>query len=182
MKLPFIFLFCGIALAAAAQDPIIYEINNGSVHFKSEAPLEIIQAQSDQLKGLIDFTNQTFAFSIPVTSFMGFNSALQREHFNENYMETDQFPRATFSGRLIESIDPSRDGEYIVRAKGKLSIHGVEHERIIRSAVEVRNNTIRIHSAFSVLLADFNIGIPKVVQQKIAEEIRVEINGNGNLK
>jgi len=173
--------FCAISLVAQ-EAPSVYSISNGKVHFKSNAPLELIEAESDQLKGLIDFDQQTFAFTIAMTSFKGFNSALQREHFNENYMESEHYPRGTFSGKLIDKIDISRDGEYKVRAKGKLSIHGVEQERIIPATINVREGKLTITSQFVVMLADHNIGIPKVVQQKIAESIHVQIEAKGEKK
>jgi polyisoprenoid-binding protein YceI len=164
------------------EGALVYAFNNGKVHFKSEAPLELIQAESDQLKGLIDFDQQTFAFTIAINSFRGFNSALQREHFNENYMESERFPKAAFSGKLIEKIDPSRDGEYRIRAKGKLSVHGVERERIIPATVIVKNQKMYINSGFVVMLEDHNIAIPKVVQHKIAESIFVDIQAIGEKK
>ena len=157
----------------------VFSFENGVAEFKSEAPLELIRASSQQLKGLIDFEKATFAFVIPVGSFKGFNSALQQEHFNENYMESNRFPRATFTGRLIEKIDVDNDGEYRVRAKGILNIHGVEQERIIQGLVIVRKGTIALSAQFDVLLRDHNIPIPKVVQHKIAESIHVEINTKG---
>ena len=59
---------------------------HGKVSFLSEAPLELIKAASDKLKGAIDKTQNTFAFAVDIHSFKGFNSDLQREHFHENYM------------------------------------------------------------------------------------------------
>jgi polyisoprenoid-binding protein YceI len=166
-----------------AQDTArIYVIDEGKINFKSDAPLEIIKASSSDIRGLIDFDKQTFAFSVAIVSFEGFNSALQREHFNENYMESDKFPRATFAGRLIEKIDVNQNGVYTVRAKGKLNIHGVEQERIIQGTVMIQGNAIEINSNFSIPLQDHNIAIPKVVQQKIAETIHVEINAKGKRK
>jgi hypothetical protein len=154
----------------------VYSIEKGVVHFRSDAPLELIEAESAELKGLIDFEKETFAFSIPVNTFKGFNSALQREHFNENYMETDRFPRATFVGKIIENIDVSQPGQYHIRAKGKLSIHGTEQERIIPAVLTIQEGQILINSTFNVILEDHNIRIPKVVQHKIAETIIVNMN------
>jgi hypothetical protein len=182
MRLVFLLLcFMGVANGYTQNSDLIYAVT-GTVDFTSEAPLELIQAASSELKGLVDFENETFAFSIPVNSFQGFNSALQREHFNENYMETDKFPRATFSGKMIEKIDVNTDGEYVVRAKGELTIHGVEQERIIRSIVRVEGGNIFIETTFSILLQDHSIAIPKVVQYKIAEEINVSIKAKGEKK
>lgn len=164
------------------QETSIYAINNGTVHFRSNAPLEMIEAESKELKGLIDFEKETFAFSIAINSFKGFNSALQREHFNENYMETERFPRATFAGKLIEKVDISQPGQYTVRAKGKLTIHGVEQERIIPATLTIQNTQILLHSTFEVVLQDHNIAIPKVVQHKIAETIIIHITAKAEPK
>lgn len=152
-----------------------YKLAEGKVHFKSDAPLELIEATSREVKGLFDPENRSFAFSVPASSFEGFNSALQREHFNENYLESAKFPHITFSGKIIEQVDFAKDGEYTVRAKGKLVVHGIEQERIIKSTVKTSNGKMYITSMFTVLLKDHEIDIPKIVYQKIAEEIEVKI-------
>lgn len=154
----------------------VFRCENGKLSFKSDAPLEVIQAKSNKLRGAIDTAKQTFAWSVDIKTFEGFNSPLQREHFNENYMESKKYPKASFTGKIIENIDFKKNGTYSVRAKGQLTIHGVEQERIIKSQLEVDGNKLRVQSSFSVLLADHNITIPKVVYQKIAEEIAVTVN------
>ncbi len=156
-------------------DAKLYEVNEGSVYFRSYAPLELIEASSTELKGLINTEERTFAFSVPMSSFEGFNSPLQRVHFNENYMESKQYPNATFSGKIIENIDFTKDGLYTVRAKGQLNVHGIKRERIIRSELQVGEGQIEVRADFTVLLAEHDISIPKIVHQKIAEEIAVEI-------
>ena len=149
---------------------------NGKVSFLSEAPLEIIRAKSDKLKGAIDKTQNTFAFAVDIHSFKGFNSDLQREHFHENYMQTEKLPIASFSGKFIEPIDFNTNGTYVIRAKGMFSIHGVQKERIIKGVVVVNNNSVDVDAVFTVKLEDHDIKVPKIVYEKIAEEIRVEIS------
>jgi hypothetical protein len=158
------------------QAGAIYQTVNGIVSFRSEAPLELIRASSDQSIGLIDIDKKIFSFKILMRSFQGFNSPLQREHFNENYMESDKYPEASFKGKIIEDQDLTVSGTYELRAKGTLTIHGVPQERIIKSEVTVSDRKITIKSNFSVLLSDHNIPIPKVVYQKLANEIKVDIN------
>ena len=109
-------------------------------------------------------------------TFQGFNSQLQKEHFHENYAESEKYPEASFKGKIIEEYDLSKDGTYQVRAKGMLTIHGIAQERIIKSDVTVKNNKIHITSKFTVLLSDHNIPIPIVVYKKLANEIKVEAN------
>ena len=72
--------------------------NSGTISFRSDAPLELITADSKEMKGRLDVKRRLFAFSVKMNSFRGFNSPLQREHFNENYVESDKFPKATFAG------------------------------------------------------------------------------------
>lgn len=152
-----------------------YRAEQGDIYFKSDAPLELIEARSASMRAIIDAGQRTFAFTVPISSFKGFNSRLQRVHFNENYMESNLYPAATFSGKIIEQVDFAKPGTYIVRAKGKLNVHGVEQERIIKSELTVSDAAITVRSAFTVLLDEHDITIPKIVYQKIAEEIEVEV-------
>jgi hypothetical protein len=152
-----------------------YRCEQGRIVFRSEAPLEIIQAQSRYLRGVIDTTTRQFAWSVRINTFEGFNSPLQREHFNEDYMESEKYPEATFTGRIIEAVEWNKKGIYEVRAKGKLVIHGWEQERILRANLEVESWRLRVKAQFTVMLADHGITIPRAVFQKIAEEIQVTV-------
>lgn len=90
-------------------------------------------------------------------------------------MESSRYPDAEFSGIILEDIDFQQDGNYEVRAKGKFTIHGTTRERIIRGSLRISQGRLYISSDFSVLLEDHNIRIPKIVNQKIAEEIQIQI-------
>jgi polyisoprenoid-binding protein YceI len=169
-----VFLFC-LSVAATVDAQVKYSTTKGELSFASKAELELIQARSSETQGLIDPVTNQFAFSVAITSFKGFNSDLQRQHFNDNYMESAKYPRATFAGKIIEQVNYDKDSIYIVRAKGELDIHGQKQSRIIRSRVTVRNKTLVIESDFTVPLADHNISIPKIVNQKIASEIEVSL-------
>ncbi|MCB0376383.1 MAG: YceI family protein, partial [Sinomicrobium sp.] len=121
-----------------------YLAENGRMHFKSDAPLELIEATSAELKGVLDTEKGSFAFSVDIPTFQGFNSPLQREHFNENYLESKRYPRATFVGKIIEEVDFFAPGSYEVRAKGVLDVHGVKQERIIKGQLNVTKDGISI--------------------------------------
>jgi len=153
----------------------IFKTSEASVYFQSDAPLELIEAKSQSLQGAINPDYRTFAFSIPIRSFQGFNSPLQREHFNENYMESGQFPQAVFTGKIIEKINFTKDGKYTLRAKGKLTIHGITQERIIKSQLEIKDGELYIKTNFTILLDEHQIRVPRIVYQKIAKEIMVNI-------
>lgn len=154
----------------------LYSCRDGYVYWVSEAPLELIEAESDNLQGIIRADDQTFAFSMAIRSFDGFNSGLQKEHFHENYLETEEFGKATFSGKILEQVNFTTPGTKTVRVKGVLDIHGVEQERIIRATVVTKpDGVLEISADFTVLLVDHEISIPRIVFQKIAEEINVRI-------
>jgi hypothetical protein len=163
-----------------AQDNI-YRTNNGTIHFRSDAPLELITATSKKLEGVIDAKALTFAFNVPIVSFEGFNNGLQRQHFYENYMETNKHPDATFSGKFIEHVNLTVPGTYIVRAKGQLTIHGKTRERIIKTEIISTGVTLRTKASFMVPLVDHQIEVPKIVNQKIAQEIQVTVQGTFQL-
>lgn len=159
-----------------------YSVTNAHMSFTSDAELELIEAASDKVQGLIDPSNNTFAFTVDIKTFEGFNSALQREHFNEKYMESDKFPRAVFSGKIIEPVDLTADGTYDIRAKGALDIHGQKQTRIIKSKVTVSKGVLDLEARFFVPLADHDISIPTIVSQKIATEIKVDFKARMTLQ
>jgi polyisoprenoid-binding protein YceI len=172
-------LFFMVALSAQADAPAyLFTVSTGTITFKSDAALELIKASSSQLKGVINAEKKQFAFTININSFKGFNSPLQQEHFNENYLESNKYPRASFEGKIIEDIDLKRDGFYNIRAKGNLNIHGIIQERILKCELVIKNKKFSIKSNFTVLLADHNITIPKVVNEKLASEIKVEVKAD----
>ena len=169
----FVFLLFSTSFREQAD---IFNISKGSIVFTSDAPMELIKAISNDLKGLIETERKQFAFSVKIRSFKGFNSGFQKDHFNENYLESDKYPDATFSGKIIEDVDFKKNTVIMVRAKGLLTVHGVSKERIIKSEMTIKNGSISIKANFTVLLADHNIPIPKVVHEKLSSEIKVEVN------
>ncbi len=169
-----ILLFVSVGLSSFSQD--LYSIQDGKIHFVSNAPEENIKATSKELAGLMNIGENTFAFSVYLKTFKGFNSPLQQEHFYENYMQTDVFPRSTFTGKLIDKFDPNVSKQK-VRAKGQFEIHGVKKERIIEVNLTKTGKGFLIESDFNVLLEDHGIQVPQIVFQKIAANINVSVKG-----
>lgn len=175
-EIAFILLFLTVSVNALSQNSgLTFICRNGNISFISDAPLELIKAVNEKLTGVLNINDRSFSFRVPIKDFEGFNSSLQRVHFNEDYMETELFPNSTFKGKIIEEVDLTVPGEYKIRSKGKLSIHGVEIDRIIRCEVTVDKNQINVHAAFTIFIADHNISIPSILNQKIAKEIKVDV-------
>lgn len=154
----------------------IYESENGKVSFESKATLEKIVATSDDLRGMIDPANNAFRFSVRLDSFHGFNSNLQKIHYNDNYVESDQYPNAVFSGKIIEEVNFEKPGSQMVRAKGSFSLHGITLTRIILSKLTVLpSGQISIQSDFGLNLTEYRIKIPRLVHKKVAQEIKIHV-------
>lgn len=154
----------------------VYLTRTGQASFISNAPLEVIKAESNEVHGAIDPAKKTFAFTIDNKSFKGFNSNLQQEHFYENYIEVQKYPSSAFKGKIIEEIDLNSLKEQTIRAKGMIDIHGVQQERIIKGTIKMVDGKMQLKADFTVLPDDHQIKIPKVVNQKIAESIEVSVS------
>ncbi len=167
-------LFLVLPLLGHTDKARLFSVFEGEVKFTSNAPLELIQAKTYQVFGLIDSDKNTFVFKVPMASFEGFNSPLQREHFNENYVESSKYPSSIFKGKILGDVDLNRDGYYEnIPVRGTFSIHGIEKERELLSTIEVSGQEIQIKSTFLIPLVDHNIRIPKVVSRKLATQINV---------
>jgi len=175
-SLKFLFLSFFICSGSLLFGQKKFTTNTGEMHFTSNAKLEVIKASSHKIQGIIDPSNRQFAFLVKIKSFEGFNSELQREHFNERYMESEKYYDATFTGTILEEIDFTKDGTYDVRAKGNLIVHGKKQPRIIPAKIKIEKGTLQITCNFTVPLADHDIKIPSVVNEKIATEIFVDLN------
>lgn len=155
----------------------IMRLHKGTITFVSDAPLEIIKASTQTFKAIYDPDNNQFAVSIIMNTFVGFNNELQADHYNENYLETEKYPEAKFVGKIIEQIDFTKKKNIEVRAKGKLTLHGITVEKIILCNIHINSvNEFSISAEFELNLTEFNINIPKIVHKKIAENIKIQFN------
>lgn len=151
-----------------------YQLTSGEIYFYSEAPLEDIEATNKQVQSIFDAATGELAYIVKIKGFQ-FEKSLMQEHFNENYLESDKYPTATFEGK-IAGFDPERTGKQQATAKGMLTIHGLSHPVEIPGSITTEGNTLRMNAKFPVKLADYDIEIPKVVFYNIAEVVDVTVN------
>ncbi len=166
---------CAFAIASTATAQI-FTSKTTQVSFFSETPVENISAENKVATILLNSSNNEVAVRVPVKSFI-FDKALMQEHFNENYMESNKYPVSTFKGIIAEKIDYAKDGVYTVTVKGKMEMHGVVREENIAGTLTVKGTEITLVAQFNVKPADYNIEVPKLVFEKIAESILVRVNG-----
>jgi hypothetical protein len=151
-----------------------YMTRNASISFFSDTFLEDIQAENKQVGAIIDFGSGELAFSLLNTQFV-FPNSLMQEHFNENYIESEKYPKATFKGRFKEKIDPLKEGIHHLVAEGELSLHGVTRQVSIPATIEIKNGKLTASSKFNIATADYKIDIPALVRDKIAKEVAVTV-------
>ncbi|WP_316791748.1 YceI family protein [Pedobacter frigoris] len=169
-------IFLLLHFHAAAQT---YAGKNIRVGIFSSTPLEDIKAATDQCSGVIIGKTKEIAIQVPIKT-LEFDKKLMQEHFNENYMESDQYPYAKFKGVIAQQIDFGKDGDYTVVVNGTLSVHGVDQKRSIPGKISIKNGMIQINTEFKVACADHHIKIPKLVFTKIAEQITIKVDGKLN--
>src|SRR5688500_12626839 len=99
---------------------------NGKASFFSSAPMEDIEAHNSQVVSILDMERGEIAVSMLMRSF-NFKKALMEEHFNENYVESNRFPKASFKGKItnLDDIDFSKNGTYTLDVAGEITLHGV---------------------------------------------------------
>lgn len=164
-----------VFLSAQAQNR--WFTREGNIRFFSSTPMENIEAHNYQVNGLVDFSSGEMAFSLLMKGFH-FEKALMEEHFNEKYVESDKFPKSTFEGKFSAKspIDPGKAGEYPVTVSGKLTIHGVTQQVETQGLFKADGaGTVNGEAVFTVKPADYDIKIPSVVRQNIAETIEITV-------
>ena len=136
--------------------------------------MEDIIAENNQVYGVIDLAKKNLAFTALLKGFI-FRKELMQEHFNENYVESDKYPKTTFTGVYTGDVLPATDGVYKIIVKGNLTLHNVTKEVEIPATLEVSNGKLTGKSEFKLKPADFNITIPSIVRDKIQTEIDVHV-------
>ena len=172
-------LTLGISISMVSISQKRYFTKTGIVSFRAGTAVEDIDGINKSVTSVFDAGTGQLEFGLLVKGFE-FNSALMMEHFNENYMESDKYPKSVFRGNItnIEKINFLKDGLYPVMVKGTLEIHGVKKEMEATGSFTVTGNTISSLSEFSVILEDYKITIPGLVKDKISKTARIKVMCN----
>ncbi len=161
----------GAPVFATAQHTL-YGTSTGEIRFFSETPVENISATHGKAQAVLNIGTGEIAVRMKITDFV-FPNKLMQEHFNENYMESTRFPTATFSGKIDHPAAVMKDGTHQVTAQGKLTVHGVTQNRILKGKLTVGGGKVLLESGFEIALTDHKIEVPTIVFVKIAQVIKV---------
>jgi hypothetical protein len=166
-----------LIMVSGSQAQSIFSIKSGKISFFAGTPMEDIDAVNSSIKSFFNITTGEVVISMSNKDFI-FKRALMQEHFNENYMESEKYPKSEFKGKVvgIENYSLSTTGSYKVQVEGTLTIHGVAKPRKIDVNIENKNGVLIVDSKFDILLTDHNIERPQIVWQKIAEIVQTTLS------
>ena len=174
-----ILILLAIFACTAALSAQNYFTRDGKVKFdatNANSP-EQIEALSNTGTCVLDASTGKMQWAVLVKGFR-FEKALMQEHFNENYMDSGKYPKATFSGNItnLSEVNLAQAGTYNAIVSGKMTIHGKTQDITTNGAVTVGEGTIKLNAGFSVLLADYDISIPGLVADKVGKEAKILID------
>lgn len=168
-----VLFLCLSMLFAFSMHAQIYTSKEGStqISFFSEAPLENIEALN---KSAIIVFKSTGEIQVSITMLnFKFKNALMEEHFNGNYIESENYPKCIFKGKFTDGLDLSKDGTTQVTCSGKLELHGVTKDVTMFGTITKTGNELKLNTVFMIRVADYNIKVPSMYVKNIAEEVKV---------
>ena len=144
----------------------------GKVSFFSYTAIENIKAQNNQVLSIVDLNKGEIAVSMLMNAFI-FEKEVMREHFNDSYVESDLFPKATFEGKIAD-FNPDLNTQTRI-ISGNFTMHGVSKNLDIKAKIEkTSDNSYSIFGTFEAQVNDYNIKIPALLRGNIAKTILVD--------
>lgn len=150
-----------------------FESSKSYIKFYSSAPMEDIEATNETVQSILDLDKGEMVYAVKIKDFQ-FEKSLMQEHFNENYLESEKYPKSTFSG-VIKDWN-KQEGEQEVTVSGKLSIHGITKDVEITGKINYSGDKATVFSKFTVELKDYKVKIPKALFYNIAENVEVTVD------
>jgi polyisoprenoid-binding protein YceI len=169
-----ILLVAGIT-TVSAQSRIFTK--SGTISFSAGTAVEDVDGSNKSVTSIVDTGTGQIEFAVLMRGFE-FKRALMQDHFNENYVESEKFPKSIFKGKVlnISDVDFTKDGTYAVKVKGSLDLHGVSKEIEVPATFTVSKGVISAISEFIINNADFNITIPGAVADKVSPTVSVQVS------
>jgi hypothetical protein len=154
-----------------------YSTRNGNLKFEASVPsFEEVAAENKTTSAVLEASKGDLAVLALMKGFR-FKVALMEEHFNENYVESDKYPKATFTGK-IEGFDVAKltAEAKVFTITGNLLVHGKTKKVTDAAKISKSGDKIIIVGSFTVKPEEFDIEIPSVVSSKVADKIEITYN------
>lgn len=154
-----------------------YFTRNAAVTFTSVAPVEKIISSNKVANCILNTQTGDLALKVVVKSFE-FDKQAMADHFNNDYLNSDKFPNATFDGKITTPVNYTKNGKYEVVVEGKLTIHGITKPVKQSGTIEVNASKITAKSKFTIKLSDYGIIVPNDYLKKISNTVDIEVNAS----
>ena len=147
-------------------------LDHGEVEFYTSSILSDIEASSEDVEATIDLDSRAVEVKIPISSFE-FEYEMMQDHFNEEYMESDKFPYATFIG-TIDKNTSDLTTETEVGVSGNMTIHGVSKEINFIANISESGGFTKVKCKFTIIFKDYNIEEPSVLTKSVAKDVEMK--------
>ncbi|MEP6596584.1 MAG: YceI family protein [Ginsengibacter sp.] len=178
-KIIAVLMFC--LLIAGESSAQLYMTRTGYVSFFSHASMEDIKAENKQLYAVINVEKKELAFVVLMKGFQ-FRKELMQTHFNSNYIESDTYPKANFTGTYSGDVDMKSGTVSNLQVNGVLTLHGVSKQIEVPATLQFLNGVLVGNTVFKARPEDYNIKIPLLVRNNIGKEVEVTIKVDCNPK
>jgi len=163
-------------LSARAQGKYMTKV--GLISFFSASIMEDIEARNNKVAAVVDLGTGQMAFAVPIREFQ-FKRTLMQEHFNENYMESEKYPKATFTGQVVNAAQVMKlvaSSSQNVEVEGQMTMHGVSHKVAVSGTMQLRDGQLVMFAYFNIAPADYAVDIPLLVREHIAKSVSVRVS------
>ena len=171
MRIVFVLLFT-ILLSSSLVAQKNYSTKNAEVHFIAVDDSDIDAVNKNAICRLQSSGDMSFIMLIKDFTF---EMEGMQKHFNEEYLESDQFPRAFFNGKItnFSTVNFAKDGKYPITVTGTMQVHGVNKAMQTSGMLEIKNGIPTATAQFTVTLKDFKIG--GILIKMVADKINIDI-------
>ena len=178
-----LFFLMGISFVSLFLSAQTFSSKNGTAYFISKTDVINIDATNKSVASIIKKESGEIVAIVLIKAFK-FSLATAFDHFNEEYMESSKYPKASYKGKIIElpDLDLTKEGTYDVTTEGELTIHGVTKPIKEKGIITIKNGKMIGECNFSVLLDDYKIEVPSVVKERVAQNIEIKLTATYDIK
>lgn len=177
MKKIIFFLITGLIVTGFNLNAQKYITKEGSIEIFSQTPIFTIEGINKKVASILNLENGDLVATTLIRSFK-FHEALVEDHFNENYLESEKFPKASFKGKItnFKDVDIKKNGDYKVTIKGELTIHGTTNPIEEQGIITIKDGKISGKSIFNVSLAKYKVRVEESYKDAIKDEIKLDVH------
>lgn len=155
----------------------VFKTGTGTIKFFSSTNMENIDATSNQVAAGLASATGVVEFAVSINSFQ-FKKAQMQKHFQENYMESNSYPKSSFSGKIADNVKVNydKDGVYPVKVTGTLNMHGVKKSITVPGKLKIMGKKAGLQADFTVKLSDYNIKVPANNAANVSQNIKISVD------